>query len=100
MNRLTLLPRIYSVRSFSSLANCFRLMIWLGCSSSFAQGTPQMGLERTQLIAGMHRLDVQLAQTQEQRQIGLMWRKDMPQHEGMCLFLTKPAPNAFGCATR
>jgi len=38
----------------------------------------------------MHRLDVQLAQTPEQRQIGLMWRKEMPQHEGM-LFVFEQA---------
>ena len=95
MNRLTLLPRIFPIRSFSFLTIGFGLLIWLGCSSSFAQGTPQMGLERTQLMAGMHRLDVQLAQTQEQRQIGLMWRKDMPQHEGMLFIFDQASTQCF-----
>ena len=69
--------------------------IWLtGASTASAQtlqqATPQLGLARAQLTAGMHRLDVQLAQTPEQRQIGLMWRKEMPQHEGM-LFVFEQA---------
>jgi uncharacterized membrane protein (UPF0127 family) len=69
--------------------------IWLiGASTVSAQtlqqATPQLGLARAQLTAGMHRLDVQLALTPEQRQIGLMWRKDMPQHEGM-LFVFEQA---------
>lgn len=46
-------------------------------------------------MAGMHRLDVQLAQTQEQRQIGLMWRKDMPQHEGMLFIFDQPSTQCF-----
>jgi uncharacterized membrane protein (UPF0127 family) len=63
----------------------------LAGSSAWAQSNgPQLNLARTQLTAGMHRLDVQLAQTPEQRQIGLMWRKDMPQHEGM-LFVFEQA---------
>jgi uncharacterized membrane protein (UPF0127 family) len=95
MNHHTLLPRFFPARSFSFLYRCFGLLIWLGCGSSFAQGTPQMGLERTQLMAGMHRLDVQLAQTQEQRQIGLMWRKDMPQHEGMLFVFDQASTQCF-----
>jgi hypothetical protein len=68
---------------------------WLACASTataqtLQQATPQLGLARAQLTAGMHRLDVQLAQTPEQRQIGLMWRKEMPQHEGM-LFVFEQA---------
>lgn len=56
---------------------------------------PQLGLPRTQLTAGMHRLDVQLAQTPEQRQIGLMWRKDMPVHEGMLFVFEQASTQCF-----
>lgn len=56
---------------------------------------PQMGLARTTLTAGMHRLDVQLAQTPEQRQIGLMWRKDMPVHEGMLFVFEQASTQCF-----
>lgn len=60
-----------------------------------AQTGPQLQLPRTKLNAGMHVLDVQLAQTPEQRQIGLMWRKDMPQHEGMLFVFEQPARQCF-----
>ncbi len=63
--------------------------------SVFAQQTPQLQLPRTKLSAGMHVLDVQLAQTNEQRQIGLMWRKEMPQHEGMLFVFEQPATQCF-----
>ena len=57
--------------------------------------SPQMLLPRTQLRAGMHLLDVQLAQTPQERQIGLMFRKDMPQHEGMLFVFEQPATQCF-----
>jgi len=40
-------------------------------------------------------LDVQLAQTPQERQIGLMFRKDMPQHEGMLFVFEQPATQCF-----
>lgn len=63
--------------------------------NAWAQPRPQLNLPRTQLQAGMHVLDVQLAQTPEQRQIGLMWRKEMPQHEGMLFVFEQPATQCF-----
>jgi uncharacterized membrane protein (UPF0127 family) len=63
--------------------------------TAWAQSGPQLQLPRTKLNAGMHVLDVQLAQTPEQRQIGLMWRKEMPQHEGMLFIFEQAAPQCF-----
>ena len=60
-----------------------------------AQDSPQLNLERIKLTAGMHRLDVQVAATPEQRQIGLMFRKEMPQHEGMIFIFDQPAQQCF-----
>ena len=60
-----------------------------------AQAGPQMQLPPTKLTAGMHILDVQVAQTPEQRQIGLMFRKDMPQHEGMLFIFEQAATQCF-----
>ena len=65
------------------------------CTLATAQTGPQMQLPRTKLNAGMHMLDVQLAQTPEQRQIGLMFRKEMPQHEGMLFVFEQPATQCF-----
>ncbi len=71
------------------------LVAALGLQTAALAQTPQMNLQRTQLSAGMHLLDVQLALTPEQRQIGLMWRKEMPQHEGMLFVFEQPASQCF-----
>lgn len=60
-----------------------------------AQGVPQMNLDRVKLASGMHRIDAQVASTPEQRQIGLMFRKDMPQHEGMIFVFDQPGKQCF-----
>jgi hypothetical protein len=60
-----------------------------------AQEAPQTSLPRVKLEAGMHRIDAQVAQTPEQRQIGLMWRRDMPQHEGMLFVFEQPTTQCF-----
>jgi uncharacterized membrane protein (UPF0127 family) len=61
----------------------------------FAQGVPQTQLPRTTLNAGMHLMQVQLAQNFEQRQIGLMWRKEMPQNEGMLFIFEQASVQCF-----
>ena len=60
-----------------------------------AQDLPQLNLERVKLTSGMHRIDAQVAASPEQRQIGLMFRKDMPQHEGMIFIFDKPGKQCF-----
>jgi hypothetical protein len=60
-----------------------------------AQEAPQMNLQHIQLVAGMYQIDAQVAATQEQRQIGLMFRKEMPQHEGMIFIFEQPAQQCF-----
>jgi uncharacterized membrane protein (UPF0127 family) len=79
----------------AALGIAFGLMLAGSPASAQSNPGPQMGLPRTQLTAGMHRLDVQLAQTPEQRQIGLMWRKDMPVHEGMLFVFEQAATQCF-----
>jgi uncharacterized membrane protein (UPF0127 family) len=60
-----------------------------------AQGSPQLELPRTKLTANMYQIDVQLAQTPEQREFGLMFRKQMPQAEGMLFVFEMPATQCF-----
>jgi uncharacterized membrane protein (UPF0127 family) len=74
--------------------------LMLGASAAQAQsrrptGSPQLNLPRTTLTAGMHRIDAQVAATHAQRQIGLMHRTDMPQHEGMLFVFEQPAVQCF-----
>lgn len=60
-----------------------------------AQTGPQLNLPRTELAAGLHRIDAQVARTPEQRQIGLMLRESMPAHEGMLFIFEQPATQCF-----
>jgi len=62
---------------------------------AMAQEAPQMNLPRVKLSAGMHLIDAQVAQTSQQRQIGLMHRREMPQHEGMLFVFEQPAEQCF-----
>ncbi|WP_334135882.1 DUF192 domain-containing protein, partial [Tepidimonas sp.] len=68
-----------------------------GAVAAIAQpvGTPQLDLPRVELRAGMHRIDAQVARTHEQRMTGLMWRRDMPPHEGMLFVFDRPAIQCF-----
>jgi len=54
-----------------------------------------MDLPRIKLNAGMFLIDTQVAQTPEQREIGLMFRQQMPQGEGMLFVFKVPAEQCF-----
>jgi len=43
----------------------------------------------------MYQIDAQIAHTPAQREIGLMFRKDMPQAEGMIFVFEQPATQCF-----
>lgn len=60
-----------------------------------ANGTPQLDLPRTVVQAGMFRIDAQVAATPEDRATGLMWRRGMPQHEGMLFVFEQAAVQCF-----
>jgi uncharacterized protein len=71
------------------------------CLSLYVLGTlataqePQTKLQRIKLGAGMHQIDTQVAQTPEERATGLMYRRDMPQHEGMLFIFEQPSKQCF-----
>jgi uncharacterized membrane protein (UPF0127 family) len=89
-----LLPLEHPFKSLCPSAFVFVLGTALSLNA-MSQQAPQLQLPRTKLSAGMHMLDVQLAQTPEQRQTGLMWRKDMPQHEGMLFVFEQATTQCF-----
>lgn len=62
---------------------------------ALAQESPQLNLPRVALTAGIHRIDAQVAQTPEQRSIGLMFRREMPQHEGMLFVFEQAGMQCF-----
>ena len=80
------------VRYVQYLSSSLLLLVSL---TNHAQDAPQLDLERVKLTSGMHRVDAQVAATPEQRQTGLMHRKDMPQHEGMIFVFDQPGKQCF-----
>jgi uncharacterized membrane protein (UPF0127 family) len=66
----------------------------LVAATAFAQ-EPQMNLPRVKLTTGMHVIDAQVATTPEQRETGLMFRREMPQHEGMLFVFEYPSQQCF-----
>ena len=71
------------------------LLVALSTATASAQDTPQTTLPRIKLQAGMYQMDVQVAQTPEQRSIGLMFRAEMPTHEGMLFVFEQPSSQCF-----
>ena len=59
------------------------------------QEAPQLDLPRTRLFAGIHQIAAQVAKSPEQRSTGLMFRKEMPQSEGMFFVFEQPSQQCF-----
>jgi uncharacterized protein len=59
-----------------------------------AQGQPQ-SLRTVNLSAGMHNIKAQVAAAPQERQVGLMFRREMPAHEGMLFVFDEAAPQCF-----
>ncbi|MFM7025953.1 MAG: DUF192 domain-containing protein [Limnohabitans sp.] len=90
------MPSRLSLRQLVLLPRTLLLAVWLlACAWPAVAQQAQTQLPRTRLSAGMHLMDVQLAQTPQERQIGLMFRKDMPQHEGMLFVFEQAATQCF-----
>jgi uncharacterized membrane protein (UPF0127 family) len=60
-----------------------------------AQAVPQARLQTVTLTAGMHNIVAELARTPAQRQIGMMMRTTMAQHEGMLFVFDEASPQCF-----
>lgn len=56
---------------------------------------PQTGLPRAVLSLGMYRIDAQIATSSAEHATGLMFRTEMPQHEGMLFVFDQPAQQCF-----
>ena len=58
-------------------------------------GDQPQRLQAITLTAGMHNIRAEVAITPEQRQKGLMYRRDLATHEGMLFVFDAPAPQCF-----
>ncbi len=74
---------------------CLSIALWFTAGLAAAQDTPQTQLQRITLSVGIHQIDTQVALTPEQHQIGLMYRTEMPQGEGMLFVFPNPSQQCF-----
>lgn len=73
-------------------------MLSLACVLVAALLTPaetNAQLPTTPLYAGMHRLTAEVVSAPEQRAIGLMGRKSLPENQGMLFVFEQPATQCF-----
>jgi hypothetical protein len=78
-----------------SVSLLLSLLLGLASASTNAQNQPQLNLPRTTLSIGFHQLQVQVAATPEQQATGLMFRTDMPAHEGMLFVFPTASQQCF-----
>jgi hypothetical protein len=76
-------------------AACGAAAIMIMVSAMPARAQEPQALPAISLQAGFHRVSAQFARTPEQRQIGLMFRKSMPEHEGMLFEFEVPGVQCF-----
>jgi len=60
-------------------------LLFVSLLAALAGAAPavQAEMPRLELTAGMYRIDAEVAADQQNRMVGLMHRKSMPQHQGM-----------------
>ena len=80
------------MRILARLTFCLTLLV--AFSAGRAQ-EPQLTLPRVKLSSGMHQIDAQVARSPQERATGLMWRRDMPQHEGMLFVFEQASVQCF-----
>ncbi len=81
--------------AMKSLASILAVLLLTLAGQAHSQDTPQRDLPRVRLTAGMYQIDAQVALTHQQRATGLMFRREMPQHEGMLFVFEQPAGQCF-----
>jgi len=92
MNQRLSPPTLTASRSIKLLVAA---LAFFGSVAVFAQNAPQMDLQRTMLTTGMYQITAQVALSPQQREIGLMFRKEMPQQEGMIFIFEEPSQQCF-----
>ena len=80
---------------FINLLRRAAVLCLLASTLALAQDAPQARLRTVTLNAGMHNIQAEVALTPEERSTGLMWRRQMAQHEGMLFVSEEPGLQCF-----
>jgi len=70
-------------------------LAFVAAAGSVLAQEPQTDLPRVRLSAGMYQIDAQVAQSPDQHATGLMYRKQMPQYEGMLFAFEQSGVQCF-----
>jgi hypothetical protein len=81
-------------RWLNTLLSAAALLVAGPAAAQSTADQPQR-LQAITLGAGMHNIHAELAITPEQRQKGLMYRRDLASHEGMLFVFEQPQPQCF-----
>ena len=73
----------------------FATLLVIAAATAAADEAPQTNLQRITLTAGIHQIDTQVAITQDQHTVGLMYRNEMPMNEGMLFVFEQPTVQCF-----
>lgn len=73
----------------------FSCLLLASIGTAWSQQAPQLNLPRVTLSAGMHLIHAQVAADDQQRAVGLMFRKEMPSNDGMLFVFERPASQCF-----
>lgn len=71
------------------------LLSFLAFSAAAPAQEPQMQLQRVEITAGLYKIDAQVAHNEAEREFGLMFRREMPQNEGMVFVFEQPSTQCF-----
>ena len=77
------------------MRNLLTALALAAMAATAAAQEAQTDLPRVRLSAGMHQIDAQVAESPDQRATGLMYRKQMPQHEGMLFVFEQAGVQCF-----
>lgn len=75
--------------------NVLATLLITATNTAAADESPQINLRRITLTAGIHQIDTQVAVTQDQHTVGLMYRNEMPMNEGMLFVFEQPTVQCF-----
>jgi uncharacterized protein len=85
---------VHAARFAHAPLRALAVLALAGWGAASAQSEAQ-SLPTVTLTAGIRNIVAQVAKTPEQRQIGLMFRKQMAAHEGMVFVFDEPATQCF-----
>ena len=80
---------------FVSIAFVLQLLLTHVAAQQSIAMEPQLDLPRTTIQAGMRRITAQVAAQPKEQAIGLMFRKNMPAHEGMIFAFPEASRQCF-----